>query len=107
LPTLPFDKLVQASHYLLTQNLGSNNLQVGLEEFLYGKFPQIDQNFSISKLVRLLKSVSGYQFRYNDGCLLQLLENSTLRTVGHMTVEQLEETLWSWARSSRGSKELW
>lgn len=24
-----------------------------------------------------------------------------------MTVEQLEETLWSWARVSRGSKELW
>ncbi|MBS1889679.1 MAG: hypothetical protein JST59_00170 [Actinobacteria bacterium] len=107
LQTLPFDKLVQASHFLLTQNLGSNNLQLGLEEYIYGKFPPINRDFSLSKFVLLLKSVSGYQFKYREGCLQQLLENVTIKTISHMSLEQLEETLWSWGRSSRGTKELW
>jgi hypothetical protein len=74
---------------MLTQNLGSNSLQVQLEEFLYRKFPVVGKEFNINQLVRLLKSTSGYHFKFNENCLLQTMENGCMKMLAYATVEQL------------------
>lgn len=89
------------------QNLGSNYFQLKLEESLYNLFPTQPRDFNINTFASLLKSTSGYLFKFKDNALLQILDNTSVRYLKFCTVEQADELLWSWARSSRGCLELW
>ena len=75
---MSFGELVKTSHYLLTQDLGSNKFQTKLEEALYNTYPSKDR-LKITDLVILLKSTSGYFFKYKENALLSLLKTSTIR----------------------------
>lgn len=63
LPRLNFHELTKAASLMLTQNIGSNNFQMKLEEKLYKKFPN-RISLGINDLVSLLKATSSYYFKY-------------------------------------------
>lgn len=48
---------------MLTQDLGSNKFQLKLEEHIYNSYPSKDR-VKINDFVALLKSTSGYYFKY-------------------------------------------
>jgi hypothetical protein len=75
---MKFSDLVQASYYMLTQNIGSNDFQLKLEAEIYKKYPTKDK-LQISDLVMMLKSTSAYYFKFNDKALFNILKVSTLR----------------------------
>lgn len=60
---MSFSELVKISSYMLTQDLGSNKFQLKLEEHIYNSYPSKDR-VKINDFVALLKSTSGYYFKY-------------------------------------------
>lgn len=103
LSRLNFHDLVKAASYLLTQNIGSNEFQVKLEEEIYKKYPD-KATLRINQLVDLLKSTATYYFKFKENALLHMLKTSTERLAPHATLEQFEDILWSWGRSGKGDK---
>ena len=82
---MSFSELVKVSSFLLIQNLGSNKFQSKLEETLYNTYPSKDR-IKISDFVALLKSTSGYYFKYKEGALLSILKTTTLRMTQYATL---------------------
>ncbi len=70
---------------MLTQDLGSNKFQTKLEQFLYNTYPSKDR-VKINDFVALLKSTSGYFFKFKEGALLSLLKTTTLRMTQFATL---------------------
>ena len=91
---------------MLPQDLGSNKFQLKLEQHLYNSYPSKDR-VKITDFVTLLKSTSGYYFKYKEGALLSMLKTTTLRMVKFATLEQFEDIVWSWGRIGKGDKETW
>jgi len=69
-------------------------------------YPSKDR-LKITDLVILLKSTSGYFFKYKENALLSLLKTSTIRMTQFATLEQFEDIIWSWGRLGKGDSELW
>ena len=103
MPRMSFAELVKASSYLLIQDLGSNKFQTKLEDALYNTYPAKDK-LKITDFVLLLKSTSGYFFKFKENALLSMLKTSTLRMSKFATVEQFEDIVWSWGRLGKGDK---
>ena len=103
---LKFNELVTICGFMLTQNLGSNDFQLALEEQIFEKFP-LSAELNMNHLKELLHSTSGYHFKYKSFALGQLLENETIKNVKFATLEQADIILWAWGRARRGNKELW
>lgn len=82
---MSFNELTKASSYLLTQDLGSNKFQLQLEESLYKSYPDKDK-LKTTDFVMLLKSTSGYFFKYKENALLSILKTSTLRMAKFATL---------------------
>ena len=95
--------MAKASSYLLTQDLGSNKFQLKLEEALYNTYPSKDK-LKITDFVQLLKSTSGYFFKFKDNALLSMLKTSTIRMSKYATIEQFEDIIWSWGRLGKGDQ---
>lgn len=85
LPRMEFSELVKAASFMLTQDLGSNKFQMSLEQHLYNTYPAKDR-VKINDFVSLLKSTSGYFFKFKEGALLSLLKTTTLRMTKFATL---------------------
>ena len=100
---MSFTELTKVSSFLLIQDLGSNKFQMKLEEAIYNTYPSKDR-VKINDFVTLLKSTSGYYFKYKEGALLSILKTTTIRMAQYATLEQFEDIIWSWGRIGKGDK---
>jgi hypothetical protein len=69
LNNLNFDRVVDLSHYLFTENIGSNDLHRKIEKSLIEKFENLKINdIEMSHVVKLVKSLTNYYIKNEKIC---------------------------------------
>lgn len=104
LPDYQFNELVKLSKYFISQNIGSNQFLLKLEEQLLEKY-QAPTDPAL--LIKLCKYTSKHFWQTPEKKLYHKIESECIKYMDHFSPQQLSLVVWSYSRGRSGSSELY